>query len=87
MRTRRGDEHTPEEEREAAPPPAPPAWLAAGNARVTAYLQRAWVGWPDGVAINISKPENSAWIVVAREMVPTDQEWEVTAWAICVDAS
>jgi hypothetical protein len=33
----------------------PPAWLAAGNARVTAYLQRARVGWPDGVAINKDK--------------------------------
>ena len=40
-----------------APMPASsaPAWLAAGNARVSAYLQRAKVGWPDGVAINKDK--------------------------------
>jgi hypothetical protein len=27
------------------------------------------------------------WSVVAKEMAPTDQEWELTAFAICVAAS
>ena len=56
MRTRRIEELTPQDER-AKPPTAldSPAWLAAGNARVAAYLQRAKVGWPDGVAINKDK--------------------------------
>jgi hypothetical protein len=57
VRTRRTEERTPEDGRATAPAPStrPPEWLAAGNARVTAYLQRARVGWPDGVAINKDK--------------------------------
>jgi hypothetical protein len=55
VRTRRTDERTRDDQRASAPAPRPPDWLAAGNARVSAYLQRAKVGWPDGVATNKDK--------------------------------
>ncbi len=54
-------ERTPEhrrEEAQAPPSPVPPDWLAGGNASVTAYLQRARVGWPDAVAINKDKKDS-----------------------------
>jgi hypothetical protein len=60
VRTRRPDERTAEDQRAPAPPPRPPDWLAAGNARVSAYLQRAKVGWPDAVAINKDKKPSKA---------------------------
>jgi hypothetical protein len=55
VRTRRTDERTPDDQRASPPAPRPPDWLAGGNARISAYLQRAKVGWPDGVAINKDK--------------------------------
>ena len=42
---------------------------------------------PQGVAIVHSRPEAYGWSVAAQEVVPTDQEWELTAWAVCVTAS
>lgn len=63
MRIRRSAERSPEDRhaRVPGPAPSPPDWLAAaGNARVSAYLQRAKVGWPDGVAINKDKKSSKA---------------------------
>jgi hypothetical protein len=60
VRTRRRDDRTREVPPAPAPAPRPPDWLAAGNARISAYLQRAKVGWPDATAINKDKRASKA---------------------------
>jgi hypothetical protein len=61
VRTRRTDGRTPDDRRASATAPRLPDWLAAGNARVSAYLRRAKVGSPDGVAINKDKIPAPVW--------------------------
>lgn len=41
---------------------------------------------PPGVAVVATQPTGNGWGAVAKEIVPTDEYWEVTARAICVTA-
>jgi hypothetical protein len=43
----------------------------------------------DGVALQISAPNGNgnAWVVTAREIVPTSQNWILWTYALCATAS
>ena len=56
-----------------------------GGALVGTQSGNSWIA-PDGVALNNSHSTGNGWGAVAREIVPTDQSWQIIAQAICVTA-
>jgi len=56
-----------------------------GGVIIGVYANGSYLA-PDGVAVNGSQSTGNGWGVVAREIVPYDGPWELTAQAICVTA-
>jgi hypothetical protein len=58
----------------------------AGGASMGTQNGSSWIT-PNGVALTATLPSGNAWAAVAHEAVPTDQQWQLIVYAICVTTS